>query len=315
MGEKLRVIIWQTLFNQGLGGFFQPFQIKRIELAKAIAERKNLLILAQTEKDISLVKDGQIRINEKGQIEQIKQEIPNGATFGQIVEIAHNEKEIDRKINLLNILNIADTIAAEKDDQEINENIDYDWFERWRTYAEEIHNEDLRILWAKVLCSEACNSSISLRTLELLKNISKEEAQKIEKIALLNIGGMIIKIFGNPFLELNDDFNGLIPPEYKLSLFVEMEELGIISCVNELGFSARLVNQVTGNNLLFNLSCGNKKLVIRKNGSIEGLDVNGYKITEVGKQIIKILDSDVCKEYLDNIITFLKTKEYDVELI
>jgi len=41
-----------------------------------------------------------------------------------------------------------------------SEDIDQDWFTRWRDCAEKVSNEDLQRLWAKALAGELNNCSV-----------------------------------------------------------------------------------------------------------------------------------------------------------
>lgn len=89
-----------------------------------------------------------------------------------------------------NIENITAFATQElKDEQEIlNETIDEDWTTRFFKIAEDISNEEMQSLWGKILAGEIKKpKSYSLRTLDLIKNLSKTEADTFIKVANFTI--------------------------------------------------------------------------------------------------------------------------------
>lgn len=63
-----------------------------------------------------------------------------------------------------------------------NEPVNEDWVNRFFNIVEDISDENLQDIWARVLSGEVKHpSSYSLRTLELLRNITKEEAELFVK--------------------------------------------------------------------------------------------------------------------------------------
>ena len=60
-------------------------------------------------------------------------------------------------------------------------NFNFDWFLRFFECASNISNEDMQVLWARILSGETYNrGSFSLRTIELLRNMSYEEALDLQ---------------------------------------------------------------------------------------------------------------------------------------
>ena len=75
---------------------------------------------------------------------------------------------------------------AKRADEEISKNNQplqlkqqsFDWFLRYYDSCNGISDEDLQIIWAKILAGEIQNPGVhSLRTLECLKNLSPKEAR------------------------------------------------------------------------------------------------------------------------------------------
>ena len=86
-------------------------------------------------------------------------------------------KEIDRQNNLDNVIEIAaEQLGQEKSINE--EPVDKDWSKRFFNIVEDISDEEMQTVWGRILAGEIKSpKSYSMRTLELLKNLSKEEAE------------------------------------------------------------------------------------------------------------------------------------------
>lgn len=85
-------------------------------------------------------------------------------------------QEIKRQLNLDDILSSALDIVGNQ--PIVTENtINADWLTRFINISQDVSEEEMKNLWAQVLAKEAiAPGSFSLRTLECLKNLSKEEA-------------------------------------------------------------------------------------------------------------------------------------------
>ena len=81
-------------------------------------------------------------------------------------------------------------------------NIEDDWLYAWRENAGRVSSEELQKLWGQVLAGEVKNpGSCSLRAMDFLRALSKQEAQLINKIAPFNMYDFIPKHNMNLFLE------------------------------------------------------------------------------------------------------------------
>ena len=95
--------------------------------------------------------------------------------------LARNNQKIENVGNVVSKAKQQFTI----DEKVSNEPVDKDWMNRFLNIAEDISDNELQELWARVLAGEVKHpKSYSLRTLEVLKNISKEEAEIIVKNAV-----------------------------------------------------------------------------------------------------------------------------------
>ena len=107
-----------------------------------------------------------------------------------------------------------------------SEPVQEDWIDRFFKLAAEITDRDMKALWGKILAGEIkAPKSYSLRTLEILKNMSKEEAQiflKFGNLAIETDYGTFILLFYNEKL-LEDKY------ELEVDEKLVLDELGLLS--------------------------------------------------------------------------------------
>lgn len=127
----------------------------------------------------------------------------------------------------LNIESVTAFAAQElKDESAVtDEPLDEDWTTRFFRIAEEVSNEEMQALWGKILAGEIKQpKSYSLRTLELIRNLSKKEADTFMKVANFSIksgnGSYVFK--GNEDDKLSNEF-GVTYSDIAL-----LKELGLI---------------------------------------------------------------------------------------
>lgn len=105
--------------------------------------------------------------------------------------------------NLAGNMRMALEAAQNVSDEEVAEGcIDPDWFARWRREAMVIGNEEMQRLWGRILVEEAKNpESVSYRTLDVLKNLTRQEAELFTKMGRWEVAGILPCFDGNTFLD------------------------------------------------------------------------------------------------------------------
>lgn len=99
--------------------------------------------------------------------------------------------------NTQKIENVGEILAkAEQhfspDEEVSNEPVDKDWMNRFLDIAETISDDEMRDLWARILAGEVKRpTTYSLRTLDVLRNITKTEAELIVKSSNFIVGNSI----------------------------------------------------------------------------------------------------------------------------
>lgn len=107
-------------------------------------------------------------------------------TVEQIGRIVLNSEEIQktRRINIGKIIENALQMFLPQKCEEMNTHIDVDWFTRFIECAQDVSDEEMRLLWAKILSGELSKpNSISIMSLETLRNMSKRDAETFHKLA------------------------------------------------------------------------------------------------------------------------------------
>lgn len=158
-GKPLEKLI--EVVSNGIGTLYRPRAIKKEADAKAYA----------------------IKVIEKAKHEAIAE--------GKLIEAENldriNERLIGKEIKRQN--NIDDVIEFAVSDLNQTESIsdvpvEQDWSTRFFDIVQDVSDNEMKILWGKILAGEVKKpKSYSLRTLELLRNLSKEEANIFVKVS------------------------------------------------------------------------------------------------------------------------------------
>ena len=157
-GKPLEKLI--DVVSKGIGTLYRPrkirkeadaeaYAIKVLEKAKALSASESKLIEAETSDRIAQ--------------RLVAKEVRRQENIDTVVEMAAN--------------NLENATVSEKP-------VDDDWAARFFDIVQDVSKDEMKVLWAKILAREIEKpSSYSLRTLELLRNISFEEAELFMKIA------------------------------------------------------------------------------------------------------------------------------------
>jgi hypothetical protein len=203
------------------------------------------------------------------------------------------EKETPKRENREKVAEKAQTIHIEGEKDE-DKTIDTDWLNRFFGIVEDVSDEDMQDIWARILAGENKHpSSYSLRTLDVLRNMSKEEAK--------------LFVDCTKFLCLGDKL--LIEDDYGLSLDEQLllTDIGLISnedlqntiTVNPKGTMNIVVNK---NHLLVFTNPTNNKKEIK---------IKDRQLTRVGKELLNLIDETDYLKAVDVIVKKLKGAAFD----
>lgn len=132
--------------GQGCGAVYEPIKITR----KAKAEAKTKIILANADKEVSLIE------------QRMQERIYN--------------KELNRQKNIEAITQNA-AKELENNTSVSKTPVDPDWVTRFYEDCQDVSDEEMQTLWGRILADEVKKpKSFSYRTLDALKNLTKAEA-------------------------------------------------------------------------------------------------------------------------------------------
>jgi hypothetical protein len=158
-----------------IGKLSAPYLLKKMAEAKG---QEILRIAESIEKTRQMIgEDFEVRYEADGlQISPTKREaLPPHPDF-QRIDCRLRAIEQERQKNLDNIT-IYGLLESSKITESSKEGIDRDWLNQFINVSQDISSDQMQEVWGKILAREVCNpGSFSLRSLEVLRTISKHEA-------------------------------------------------------------------------------------------------------------------------------------------
>lgn len=316
VGEKLLLKMWETLIREGVGSIASPWQIRREGKAHADVRRDEMLLLAQTQLDIQDIKAGKKKMLPDHTLVDTVSLAANDSSDVAINRIEptlnlslmseHMNQEIftsrtQEEINITRTIMIAEEELMNDPQDAPDEDIDPDWFTRWRDNARKVRSEELQQLWARALAGEVKSpGSYSLRTLEFIKNISQDEALLIAKLAPYVVDGSIYQ--DERLEEVGIHFGFLL----------EMDDLGVISGVKGGGLTKQF-SSIGKASFESNIINKNKILLITGDAN-KKFTLNCYKVTRIGQEVCNLGDFGVDQIYLENIGKKIKSQGLKVSI-
>lgn len=189
--------------------------------------------------------------------------------------------EINRQKNIEEVLQVAQNILHQ-DSLPTNENqIDRDWFTRVINNAQDVSDDEMKLMWSKVLAGEIKHpKSYSLRTLDVLRNMTKDDAKLI-----VDIAPFILRDFeDNVFIFNEEKEDGVID----FSKILYLMELGILDSNTTIFITESFdgeVEDMSNEARFWNQNIG---LIIKTNSA--RIDIPAYDFTSIGKQILTLVD-------------------------
>ena len=150
--------------------------------------RKAELIAAQTSKDCADIKNGLVTYTGENVI-PFEPQATVASSFEALHKLNHAS---DAKRLHAAIQEAARQISEVPEEQVSDEPLSQDFFNHWRREAEMIDDEALRQWWARLLVEETKTpKSISPRTLDVVKNLSKNDAEVFKTLVQGEVDGSI----------------------------------------------------------------------------------------------------------------------------
>lgn len=203
----------------------------------------------------------------------------------------------------LNIESITAVAAEElKNEPPItNEPLDEDWTTRFFKIAEEISNEEMQNLWGKILAGEVKRpKSYSLRTLELIRNLSSHEAQVFMKLANFAINS------GRTNFICKDN-KSLFNIEYEeIALMVE---IGLIQPGEFLNF--QLLPSDIDSQIVF--TSGNKIVIAKIKANTPMIEIPVQVFSNSANELLKLINTNPPFEYLTSFAKTIRREHVEIK--
>jgi len=278
LGKPLKKLI--EVIAKGIGGLSSPILTRKNADAKAYEIKTISEAMAESQKLL-----GPIVYEKAG----IKIETPLQALLPEpspenrvLARISYQEAK--KQNNIENITRIA---ADQFTEEEVisDEPVDDDWITRFFQNAENISNEMMQSLWGKILSGEVKKpGSFSLRTMELLRNITKNEADVFSLVAKYAIHS------GQHQFLFNPDNNQYLEKQCKIHFdnLLLLRDLNLLHPNNDLAF---VMNQVENEDNTM-IRCGSSIYLLKRPKGAPKTECPIIAFTEIGKQLIQLNEKE-----------------------
>lgn len=271
-GKPLEKLI--DVVSKGIGTLYRPrkirkeadaqaYAIKVLENAKALSASESKLIEAETSDRIAQ--------------RLVAKEVRRQENIDTVVEMAAN--------------NLENATVSEKPVEE-------DWAARFFDIVQDVSKDEMKVLWAKILAKEIENpSSYSLRTLELLRNISFEEAELFMKIA-----DFVFKQSGCMIFAENGDLDkyGIMYKD-----LAKLREAGLVQSGEMISRTYKSSNTgIVHSNLLY----GDLFVQMTIQPQTPSLVLPVLLLTQAGCEIYELVKPKQNHSYLKDFASFIKKK-------
>lgn len=173
------------------------------------------------------------------------------------------------------------------DEQVSEEPVEKDWMTRFLNIAEEVSDDDMQNIWARVLAGEIKKpKSYSLRTLEVLRNLSKEEAALIMKVSNYQVALDLLS---------TEDF------AVNLTDQIALDDINIV-CGEEL------IRTYTPNKGKISFVLNKQALINIYAPTGVKIELKGFKITKAGIEIMGLIQEHNYVGFYTDLSKYLKSK-------
>lgn len=300
LSEPLKKLI--EVVAQGVGALSKPYLIRKTADARAY----EIKVLAES------IKENQHSLKQIGYIEEKlsltsldRESIEKEKSLEERTQQRIDYKEQKRQKNIENITQkAAESLEAEKTVSD--QSVDEDWTTRFFNYAGDISNEEIQGLWGRILAGEIKQpKSYSLRTLDILRNLSKEEAEVFMKFASL-----AIKSAGASFI-LNFKKEKLLEEKYLLyfSDRLLLEELGFMTA-NDLQYKISKTENESKQSVFV---IGNMCVIFEKLAQKPEQQLQVLAFTKIGQELLNLVSATPELDYIQLLATKLNRQNGSIK--
>ncbi|HDS1220361.1 TPA: DUF2806 domain-containing protein [Stenotrophomonas maltophilia] len=305
-GEKLVIRLLDIIERNGISPFVDSLKARRDGMAAIDVQREHMLMLAKVEDEIAVLRSKSVAsVSGDGGPALLTLAPPQAsASDGPLRALAGHAnaaftsqalRQLRKEINVGKaIANAADALM-EGDVQTPQEDPSPDWLERWRENASGVSVEKMQELWGQVLAREVRKpGSMSLRAMEVLKNLDSSDAALIERLAPFVVDTRFVH-----------KSNNASPGWLAFGEALALQELGVIGGVGSVGVALTLTS-ASVSRFELGLSFGKYGLnLIADDPSIE-VKLGGYKVTDIGREIMALVQFEPNLDYVKEVASVFK---------
>ncbi|WP_322002589.1 DUF2806 domain-containing protein [Marinobacter alexandrii] len=317
--DRLKVAItvkkfWRVISKEGIGSLTPPWGLRKGDKSIQEIRQKELGLLDHAEKEAQRIKEARLGLLERkhdSNPSDLKESDFSGNNHALMEKLESDQvnyqktNKIRKEINLNRTLIEAESYSDSDNNIETDEDPEPDWIHRWKHYAEQNSTENLRQMWARALAGEIESpGTYSLRTLDFLHSLSQDEALKIAKIGGFELGGVVYK---SDFLEkAGIDFPFLL----------QMDELGLLSGVQggQVSGLDMTISSKSTDSFFATFKLKNKIMLVTADSPEKSLKLPCYKLTRIGREILKLGEFDFQKEYFFDLGQKIKKQGFMVKI-
>lgn len=277
---------------------------------------------ALTNEDLKVVTSAEAEV--KADLVRFNAELEKGGLLADYIKRSGSHlisERIRKDFNIDSTIGMAFDQLENKDSKDNDHNeepLEEDWFARWTSTVENISEEKVQRIWASILAGEVkAPGSFSLRSLDIIHNLSKAEAETFTKLCnfvLSTSGGRLKFVFTKdseslPEIEETIGFHGV-----RL-----LEEAGLISSGSSTifgGLSLKLFPNKTAN-VAVQYSYGDSHIqIVPKADMLEDYEGSIITLTQAGKELHSIINITKSDRYLESIknIYLSKTENFSMSV-
>lgn len=230
--------------------------------------------------------------------------------FGSVAEEllksgAMTYSEYYKAKNFMDVAKKADVYYSANPSESREKTCDFDWIIRFYEDVGSVSDEQIQEIWAKILSGEINNpGSYSLKTLEVLKNMSKKDAEMFNKICSFSV------ITGNGIFVPNIS-TYLEKCKITYSELMYLDELGLINYSEFIECTIRVSD---GGVTMFY----NNDLIVLAYSITENIVKVGmlqYPLTNVGRELFRVQTSLQSNPFFQDVVNEVsKTEGIRIEM-
>jgi len=216
-----------------------------------------------------------------------------------------NFQEAKKQLNIENVTAFA-ADELKNEPPVTDEPVDEDWTTRFFRIVEDISNEEMQALWGKILAGEIKQpKSYSLRTLELIRNLSKNEADIFMRVANFAIksGNANFLFKGKDSKLLRDNHN------ISYSDTALLTEIGLLQPGTFVNF--QLFQNPSDSRQVF--TAGNIVIIVNIKANTPTIQMPVDVFSNAGNELLKLINSNPPMDYLTSIANSIKNENVDVK--